>query len=179
MNPELPTTSRRRRRRRRRLILPAVVLIGSAGVALAAVNLAGDAAHGSKASVKVQSPAKSDEQTVLVSSKPKDDGSTPKSFLISGNVGGLSPGVAGSLYLRITNPNNSDISVRSLGVQVARASANCPASAVRVGGFTGPVFVPGRGTAQIVLPITLAASAPDSCQAARWPLAYDGRAVKA
>ncbi|HVW34110.1 MAG TPA: hypothetical protein VHL53_16355 [Acidimicrobiia bacterium] len=160
------------RRRHRRLAwllaLPTVVL---GGAAVAAVL------HG-----RVDPPG---APTVLGSQIVKADGNgagngnDPKSFVVSGAVEGLAPGVTRSLFVTLSNPNNSDISVQALTVAAGDGSKGCPGSNVRVGTLTAPVFVPGRGSAQVTLPITMLGTAPGACQGADFPLTYGGSAVKA
>ena len=94
-------------------------------------------------------------------------------------VEGLAPGVTRTLFLKLSNPNNGDISVQSLTVAVGDSSKTCTGANVRVGALTGPVFVPGRGTAQVTLPVTMLGTAPGACQGATFPLTYGGSAVKA
>lgn len=107
-----------------------------------------------------------------------DDG-TAESFVVSGDVAGLAPGVTRPLFLRLSNPNRAAISVEALLVTVGDSPGGCSAHTLRVGGLAGPVLVPGGGEAQASLPVTMAASAPSVCEDATFPLTYGGSAVKA
>ena len=107
-----------------------------------------------------------------------DDG-TAESFVVSGDVAGLAPGVTHPLSLRLSNPNRAAISVEGLVVTVGDSPAGCSGDTLQVGGLAGPVLVPGGGEAQVSLPVTMAASAPAICQDATFPLTYGGSAVKA
>jgi hypothetical protein len=110
--------------------------------------------------------------------KGNGDDSSAASFVVSGDVAGLAPGVTRTLSLRLSNPNGSAISVEVLEVTVGDSATGCSAGTLRVGAFTGPVLVPGGGEAQASLPVTMAASAPSVCQGATFPLTYGGSAVK-
>jgi len=101
-----------------------------------------------------------------------------RSFVVSGDVNGLAPGVTRPLQLRLGNPNGADIAVQSLQVTVGDSGAGCGGDALHVGPFSGPVLVPGHGEAQISLPVTMAGSASSTCQGATFPLTYGGSAVK-
>jgi len=107
------------------------------------------------------------------------DDSSAASFVVSGDVAGLAPGVTRTLSLRLSNPNGSAISVEALEVTVGDSATGCPGATLRVGAFTGPVLVPGDGAAGAALPVTMAASAAPVCQGATFPLTYGGSAVKA
>lgn len=113
----------------------------------------------------------------LVNNNGDDPAAQP--FLVSGDVDGLAPGVTRTLSLQLSNPNSGEISVQSLTVTVGDGHGGCAGSNVHVGPWSGPVFVPGRGTAQVSLPLTMLDSAPGACQGATFPLTYGGSAVKA
>jgi hypothetical protein len=100
-------------------------------------------------------------------------------FLVSGDVDGLAPGVTRTLSLELSNPNDGAISVQSLTVAVGDGRDGCPGANVGVGPWTGPVFVPRGGTAEVSLPVTMLASAPGACQGSTFSLTYGGSAVKA
>ncbi|HZQ77990.1 MAG TPA: hypothetical protein VFE55_11710 [Acidimicrobiia bacterium] len=102
-----------------------------------------------------------------------------QSFVVSGDVDGLAPGVTRTLSLTLSNPNDGAISVRSLTVTVGDGRGGCTAGNVEVGPWAGPVLVPGRGRAAVSLPVTMLDSAPGVCQGATFPLTYGGSAVKA
>lgn len=107
-----------------------------------------------------------------------DDG-TAESFVVSGDVAGLAPGLTRTLSVRLSNPNRAAISVEALVVTVGDSPTGCSGDTLQVGALGGPVLVPAGGEAQASLPVTMAASAPSVCQDATFPLTYGGSAVKA
>jgi len=107
-----------------------------------------------------------------------DDDGSARSFVVSGDVAGLAPGVTRTLSVRLSNPNASAISVEALAVTVGASGTGCPGTTLQVGDFAGPVLVPGGGEARTSLPVTMAVSAPPGCQGATFPLTYGGTAVK-
>lgn len=76
-------------------------------------------------------------------------------FTISGAMSGLlAPGVARSMDLTFTNPNNQDLTVNSLSVSITSTSnpTGCPTSNYSVTQFTGSysgLVVPHNGTASL------------------------------
>ena len=160
-------SSRRYRRLAWFVSVPTLVL-GSAAVAAVLNAQAGP-----------QVPASVLGTQIVNSNGNAGNGNDAKSFVVSGDVEGLAPGVTRTLFLKLSNPNNGDISVQSLTVAVGDSSKTCTGANVRVGALTGPVFVPGRGTAQVTLPVTMLGTAPGACQGATFPLTYGGSAVKA
>jgi hypothetical protein len=120
------------------------------------------------------------QPTPKPSNNPKiDEGQ--KLFFISGNISGLAPGVEKHLALTITNPHNAVIDVQSLGATVTGvdpAHSSCPGSSVTADPYQGHIAVAKNGTAATQLPIRLSATAPSSCQGARFTLSYTGMAVK-
>jgi hypothetical protein len=114
----------------------------------------------------------------LVNGDPGNDPAAT-SFLVSGAVDGLAPGVTRTLSLTLSNPSDSAISVQSVTVAVGDGRGGCAGSNVSVGPLTGPVFVAGRGTAEVALPVTMLGSAPGACQGSTFLLTYGGSAVKA
>ena len=108
-----------------------------------------------------------------------DDNPAASSFVVSGDVTDLAPGVTRPLRLRLTNPNPSDISVEAVQVTVGDSSTGCSGGTLRVATLPGPVFVPRLGEAGVTLGITMSASASSICEGATFPLTYGGSAVKA
>lgn len=98
-------------------------------------------------------------------------------FSISGYAAGLVPGAHGSLRLKVHNPHRFDIRVTSIETRVG-ASATCPASNLSVRRFSGHKKVRARHSRYVRVRIAMAASAPDACQRATFPLTYKGRAVR-
>jgi hypothetical protein len=83
------------------------------------------------------------------------------------------------LVLTVTNPEHFPIEVTSLTVTVLDATPLCKATNIQVSPFSGPLVVPGNGSATTHLTIQLAHSAPDACQGVVFPLSYSGIAGKA
>lgn len=121
-------------------------------------------------------------------SKPTDS-PDKKTFTITGSVAGLYPAVTGrTLTLALANNDKFDIRVTSLTVVAANA-ATCDRTNVVFGSgtsaaggqqtFTPNVVVPGNGSATYLVPVTMAATAPNSCASSTFVLTYSGVAEKA
>jgi hypothetical protein len=144
-----------------------LALVGAAGTAAAAV---------------VQSASAPEPRASVLGSqlvKGDDDKPGSRSFLVSGNVTELGPGVTRPLRLRLTNPNHSDITVEAVQVSVGDSSTGCSGGSLLVANLPGPVFVPRLGEAGVTLGVTMSASASSICDGASFPLTYSGSAVKA
>jgi hypothetical protein len=111
--------------------------------------------------------------------KGDDDKLAARSFVVSGDVTDLAPGVTRPLRLRLTIPNHTDISVEAVQVTVGDSSTGCSGGTLRVAALPGPVFVPRLGEAAVTLGVTMSASASSVCDGATFPLTYGGSAVKA
>jgi hypothetical protein len=105
-------------------------------------------------------------------------GQDAKKFVVTGTVAGLYPGAQRPLILTVSNPNNFDIKITSLTVNVGNAAPGCNAANLQVSEFSGSVIVPKDGTTTTTLQATMARGAGDSCQGATFPLSYGGTAVK-
>jgi len=128
----------------------------------------------------LRSPSSDRATTVLGSQLVKaPNGTDAKSFVVSGDVDGLGPGVSRPLQLRLGNPGPGDIFVRAITVAVGDSPTGCAGSNVRVAPLGAPIFVPGRGAAQATLDVTMLGSAPGACEGATFRLTYGGSAVKA
>ncbi|MDQ4094713.1 MAG: hypothetical protein M3174_00685 [Actinomycetota bacterium] len=93
----------------------------------------------------------------------------------------MTPGAAGALRLRLTNPHPYTIKVTSLSVRASTSSKpGCVANVLEVARKKKvSVRVPARGRATTLYPIRLKPTAPSACQSARWPLKFQGEARKA
>jgi hypothetical protein len=100
-----------------------------------------------------------------------------KAFSISGNVGGLYPGLHTDLVLTISNPQHFTIAVRQITIAVTQAPPGCPATNLTLGGFSGALNVPARSQRQQLIPVTMAFAAPDPCQGALFQLEYHASAT--
>ncbi len=105
-------------------------------------------------------------------------GAASRSFSIAGTVAGLYPGGARLLVLTVINPQRYAITVASISITAGSASSSCPAADVSVSAFAGHLPVGAGRTASTTVTMTMRHSAPDSCQAAVFPLNYRGLAVR-
>jgi hypothetical protein len=149
-----------------------VTLVGAAG------TVAGTAAV---VAVVQSARTPKPQPSVLGSQLVKGDDDQPgaRSFFVSGDVTDLAPGVTRPLRLRLTNPNQSDISVETVQVTVGDSPNGCSGGTLRVAALPGPVFVPRLSEAGITLGVTMSASASSICEGATFPLTSGGSAVKA
>jgi hypothetical protein len=108
-----------------------------------------------------------------LAAKPKHPG-----FSISGHTAGVVPGAHGRLRLQVHNRHRFKIRVTSIKTRVGNASAICPASNLSVRRFRGHKKVRARHARSFRVRIAMAASAPNACQGATFPLTYKGRAVR-
>jgi hypothetical protein len=150
-------------------------LAGTVAVAIVATALG----LGFASAAPLSAPAASDRLIGLGTS----EGSTvvdgqEADFGIRGAVRGLYPGKPKRLVLTVANHRSFDISVTSVTVAVRGASARCPASNLSVARFAGPLEVAARGTSTTTLAVSMAAGAPDACQAAVFQLTYSGTAIR-
>lgn len=102
------------------------------------------------------------------------DASAADPLVISGNLTGMVPGVAGSLVLTVRNDGSEPAMVSGLTARVTAAPAGCPAGALGIGTWQGELAVPAHGAAKAVLPAVLGSSAA-GCKGATWSLAYSSR----
>jgi hypothetical protein len=102
----------------------------------------------------------------------------PPGFRITGSAEGLLPGIPGRLNVTVRNPYRVAIRVTAIRVS-ARNVGSCPGESLEPAPLRRPVVVPARATRRVVLPISLAADAPNACQGASFRLVFSGRAVKA
>lgn len=100
-------------------------------------------------------------------------------FRIAGSVAGLFPGFGMTLMLTVTNPQPFKIVVTSITTSVGNANVGCTAANVSIAAFSGKLLVPAQGSAHTSVPVSMAASAPDACIGATFPLSYRGLAQKA
>jgi hypothetical protein len=117
------------------------------------------------------------------------DGAAVRSleFRASLPSGPLVLGEPGSLVITVVNPNDSDIAVQSVTVNVlAPSEEGCLAEWLTVGDYSAatdpPLSVEANGTARLVVPymlVDLATRNQDACKGASFPLSItgSGRAV--
>lgn len=143
-------------RRRRSLPRPAAALGAAAGALALSVSALG--AVGLWPDAGARSPA-------------------PPGFRITGSADGLLPGIPGSLTVTVRNPYRFRIRVTALRASV-RDARGCSAGNLKPVALRRPFVVPARGSRRFLLPISLAADAPNACQDARFRLVFSGRAAK-
>ncbi|MFI5036235.1 MAG: Ig-like domain repeat protein [Acidimicrobiales bacterium] len=112
---------------------------------------------------------------------------SPATFSLTGSVTGLAPGVGSSLVLNAANPNSVPITVTSLTISDSTPPVNCPLTNLTINGSafsSGSVIVNGlsqlvakNASANIALPILLAATAPNGCQVTTFTFTYAGSAT--
>jgi hypothetical protein len=78
----------------------------------------------------------------------------------------------------VRNPYRFALRVTAIRVS-ARDAGACGADNLKPTRLRGSLVVPGRAARRVVLPISLAANAPNECQRAAFRLIFSGRAVKA
>lgn len=102
-----------------------------------------------------------------------------KTFTISGDVGGLYPGVTRPLILTVANPKPFEIEVTQLSVAVSGTTEQgCGAEQLEVVQPLAGFRIPGRETRTRTASVTMARTAPDACQGAVFHLSYGGKAAK-
>jgi hypothetical protein len=96
---------------------------------------------------------------------------------IAGSVGLLYPGSAGRLKLTLKNRSSQRVTVRRVKARVGDASPSCGRSNLRVPRrrHLKLKIRPGKRR-RLAMSATLAASAPDGCQNATFPLRYKAKA---
>jgi hypothetical protein len=110
-------------------------------------------------------------------------------FTITGDVGGLGPGLWLRIPVRITNPHNFTIYVESLTVSVSSAPGTCPAGGFELQPSTAssasPIVVPANSSSFLVplaqqpqIRLRNLASNQDACKGQSVSLSYAGTATK-
>jgi hypothetical protein len=100
-------------------------------------------------------------------------------FDISGEVDGLYPGAVSTMSAVVTNPQAFVIRVTTISVHVGDASADCPASMLRIDRTTPNVTIAAGATRRIPVDVRMLRRAPDSCQRVVFPLRLVATAVAA
>jgi hypothetical protein len=122
--------------------------------------------------------------TVVVAVAPAPGSAMPaagrasqEDFRLTGEVGGLYPGIESTVPVAITNPQSLAIEVVSVDVTALDAGRACPGSVLTFGGVPSTVDVPAGGTVTVSVEVRLDPAAPDACQGATWPLVFTGSAT--
>jgi LPXTG-motif cell wall-anchored protein len=98
-------------------------------------------------------------------------------FRLTGEVGGLYPGIESTVPVAITNPQSFAIDIVSVDVTALDAGSGCPGSVLTFDGVGSTVAVPAGGTVTVSVEVRLDPAAPDACQGATWPLVFTGSAT--
>ena len=99
-----------------------------------------------------------------------------QSFAIEGEIEGLYPGARVPLNVRVTNPHDNPLRVRSVEVEVQDSDlSGCGREWVRPGrDVTISSLVPPKSTAFLSYPVWMVDGAPAVCQGATWALNFTG-----
>jgi hypothetical protein len=116
---------------------------------------------------------------VGLSNEPPSSRTSNPTFRIRGAVKGMYPGRVRKLRLRIRNPLDRAIRVRSIRARVRRPHRGCPAKAITIRRWRGHLRIrPHRGRT-VRVKVKMKRRAPNACQGARFPIRYRGTAVRA
>jgi hypothetical protein len=101
-------------------------------------------------------------------------------FSVAGRAKGLFPGGSKILKLKVRNPMPYWIKVKLLTVTVGKPSKpGCKRGWLQIKREITPrVKVADEAVARVTVTAKLSREAGDACQGARWPLRYDGTAVR-
>jgi hypothetical protein len=109
--------------------------------------------------------------TLTVVQPSAASGATP-SFMLHAQFTGLYPNADLTQSASVDNTEQYPLIVNSASATVFDASPTCTAANVVIHPFAGAVKVAAGGTAAIPLRIQMAATAPDACQGASFPLTF-------
>jgi hypothetical protein len=153
-----------------------VVVAFAAGVTLIAITHAGlGAGHPAGYLTSVAAGA---DTTVGGQSSPPAAAAATTMFKISGSVKGLFPGSSVPLVLSIVNPQSYPIVVSSITTRVGKTNRpGCSSTFLSVAPFSGAIAVAAKGSAAVIVSVTLSHAAPNACEGAVFPLKYSGSAV--
>jgi hypothetical protein len=103
-------------------------------------------------------------------------GRTMLPFEIAGEIDDLYPGARVPLNVRVTNPNDRKLRVRSVEVEVQNSDiAGCGREWVRPGrNVRISALVPPKSSAFLSYPVWMLDDAPSACQGATWTLNFRG-----
>lgn len=141
-----------------RTLVPPVVLATGTGLVVALMITLSGSPDGRPGSVRV-----STHGLLIVS--------------VGGQDGGLYPGATEIRIVRLTNPNDVEIEVTSVGA-VAEHPAGCLTTVAQVQPLGEPVRVPPNGSRDVTVTVRLAATVQRACRNLRFPLAYSATTRK-
>ena len=105
----------------------------------------------------------------------RDGGQRPAAgpaLRLSGSAVGLFPGGTTRLRVTVQNRRAFAVVVRRVSVGVRHARRGCRARTVSVRPFRGRLLVRPRARRVVVLRISMARNAPNTCRGARFPLRF-------
>jgi hypothetical protein len=91
---------------------------------------------------------------------------------VRGRVNGLYPGRVEEMRVRVRSPFTKPVLLRFIRTTVQDASASCTGQNLHVKRFRGRQPIAARGTTMVRVRVTMAQTAPDACQNARFPLEF-------
>jgi hypothetical protein len=97
-----------------------------------------------------------------------------------GHITNLWPGAVTKMPVTVKNPYPKAIVVKAIRAKVgtgAGALGTCAGSVLKVKVWRGKGVIKPRRSKRFLLTVTMAASAPNSCQGTRFPLTYVVKAV--
>ena len=99
-----------------------------------------------------------------------------QSFAIEGEIDGLFPGARVPLNIRVTNPHDNPLRVRSVDVEVRDSDlSGCGRGWVKPGRNVAiSTLVPPKSTSFLSYPVWMVDSAPAVCQGTTWTLNFTG-----
>jgi hypothetical protein len=94
---------------------------------------------------------------------------------VSGNTSDLFPGVRTALPIKVRNLTAGPVKLQWVEATVGETKGACGAAYLNTERIWPRQRIPARGRINLVIPITLASQAPDSCQGVKFPLLYRTR----
>lgn len=102
---------------------------------------------------------------------------TPK-IKVQGRVRGLFPGVTKKMEVGVHNRFARPMRLLSVRSRPQGASAECTRPNLRIERFRGLRRIPPHRRTRVWVEVTMAPSAPDSCQGARFPIKFRAKVTK-
>jgi hypothetical protein len=106
----------------------------------------------------------------LASTAPSARHEAKSMFTLHADVHGLYPNGTVTAPVRVDNPQSRPLRVLSASVTIGDASAACPASNLSAESFVGSIPVAPHSDGIVPVKVHMAATAPDACQRATFPL---------
>ncbi len=94
---------------------------------------------------------------------------------IRGDIEGLYPGQQTTLQVQVRNRTDGPVRVRWVEANVDRAGPECASGWLQTERIRPRARIPAGARLRLEIPVALAASAPNGCQNATFPLRYRAR----